>query len=87
MYSDMKKIDEVYTKKEVEDLKAWFDNAALPKLLQLDKATFIPNLKDTLDRLFQQAFITHENAKLLGGLHLIERIRAKLEGENTAGEA
>ena len=78
----MKKIEETYTRQEVEELEAWFDKAALPASLQVDKATFVPNVADTVTRLFKQAYLCYENPKLLGGLHLLERIKAKLEEEN-----
>ena len=75
----MKEIDEIYTRKEVDDLKAWFDRTPLPKSLRLDKAVFIPDVKKTVDRLFGQAYVCFENSKLLGGLNLLEKIKAKIE--------
>lgn len=83
MITKMKKTDEIYTKKEMEELKAWFSGTKLPASMQLDKATFIPDLKDTIGRLLQQADLCYENPKLQGVLRLLERIKAKLtEGEN-----
>ena len=44
-----------YTEEEIEELKKWFESQQLPGELALDKATYIPNLRDTLDRLLEQA--------------------------------
>lgn len=31
--------------------------------MQIDKAAFTPNLKDTVDMLFEQAYVCYENPK------------------------
>ena len=42
----------LYTKEELEALIAWFGNLPdCPKEIQVDKATYIPNLAETIDRL------------------------------------
>ena len=51
----MKDSNNLYTKEEIQELEHWFDSKELPKSLQLDKATYIPDLKETLHRLFLQA--------------------------------
>lgn len=38
-----------YTQEEVNELKKWFDSQELPPTMQIDKAAFTPNLKDTVD--------------------------------------
>lgn len=65
-------------RKELEELKAGFSAMTLPESLQLDKATYIPDLKDTLERLFLQADIYCENPKMQGSVLLLRRIRAVL---------
>ena len=45
----------IYKKEELKALKDWFANQDLPQGLQVDKATNIPNLKETVARLFDQA--------------------------------
>lgn len=43
-----------YTQEEVNELKKWFDSQELPPTMQIDKAAFTPNLKDTVDMLFNR---------------------------------
>lgn len=69
----------IYKKEELKTLRAWFDAQELPQSLQVDKATYIPNLKDTVDRLFGQAEACFENPKMQGCVILLENIKAKLE--------
>ncbi len=81
----MKKIDKkVYTVEEVDELKKWFDSQSLPPTMQIDKAAFTPNLKDTVDMLFEQAYVCYENPKMQGCLYLLEKIKSNLE-KNGAG--
>ncbi|HJD09949.1 hypothetical protein QVO10_09050 [Bacteroides gallinaceum] len=75
----MKDSNNLYTKEEIQELEHWFDSKELPKSLQLDKATYIPDLKETLHRLFLQADQCYENPKMQGCIYLLERIKAKLE--------
>ena len=65
----------IYKKEELKALKDWFANQGL----QVDKATNIPNLKETVARLFDQAEACFENPKMQGCLILLENIKAKLE--------
>ena len=45
----MAKIEsKLYTRDELRELEEWFKSVELPESIQLDKATYIPNLKDTL---------------------------------------
>ena len=37
-----------YTLEKLNELKEWFDTHELPIDLQLDKSTYIPDLKDTV---------------------------------------
>ena len=64
-----------YTQEEVNELKKWFDSQELPPTMQIDKAAFTPNLKDTVDMLFEQAYVCYENPKMQGCLYLLENRR------------
>ena len=76
----MAKIEtKIYTREELAELEAWFKGIQLPKSLQLDKATFIPDVRETLDRLVLQAEINCDNPKMQGPIYLLERLKAKLE--------
>ena len=46
-----------HTIEEVNELKDWFDAQQLPETMYIDKATFVPNMKETVDSLFMQAYI------------------------------
>ena len=67
-----------YTQEEVNELKKWFDSQELPPTMQIDKAAFTPNLKDTVDMLFEQAYVCYENPKMQGCLYLLEKIKSNL---------
>ena len=69
----------IYSYEELEELIRWFDDKNLPQSLQLDKATFIPDVKDTLERLIMQAEVSYSNPKIQGPIFLLERLKAKLE--------
>lgn len=76
----MAKIEnKLYTREELHELEEWFNNVQLPESIQLDKATFIPNVKDTLSRLILQAEINCDNPKMQGAIYILERLKAKLE--------
>ena len=69
----------LYTHEELLELEEWFKQIDLPESIQLDKATYGPDLKDTINRLFVQAEINYENPKMQGAIYLLERLKAKLE--------
>ena len=73
----------IYTHEELTELIRWFDNKDLPKSLQLDKAVYIPDLKDTLEKLFIQAEVNYNNPKTQGPIFLLERLKAKLQDNQT----
>lgn len=76
----MAKIEtKIYTREELAELEAWFKSIQLPESLQLDKATFILDVRETLDRLVLQAEINCDNPKMQGPIYLLERLKAKLE--------
>lgn len=49
--------------------------------MQLDSATYIPDLPDTVSRLFEQSYLYAGNPRMEGSLWLLLRIKKKLEGE------
>ena len=63
---------------ELVELNEWFDQCRLPESLQLDQAVYIPDLPDTVLRLFEQAEVCYDNPKMQGCICLLERIREKL---------
>ena len=73
----------IYKKEELKALKDWFANQDLPQGLQVDKATNIPNLKETVARLFDQAEACYENPKMQGFYWKILRQNLKAEKEST----
>ena len=68
-----------HTLQEVNELKAWFDQQKLPATLYIDKATYTPDLADTVDMLFEQAYICYENPKMQGCIKLLLMIKHLLE--------
>ena len=83
IYNMMKERKRTYTEEEVNELKKWFDSQSLPPTMQIDKAAFTPNLKDTVDMLFEQAYVCYENPKMQGCLYLLEKIKSNLEKNGT----
>ena len=72
------------TREELHELGEWFENRELPKTLQLDKATYIPNLHDTVKRLLTQSEINYNNPKMQGCIILLQRMKVKLESLSEA---
>lgn len=68
-----------YTRDELNELEEWFNGRELPEDIQLDKATYIPNVKETLKKLIVQAEINCDNPKMQGAIYLLERLKKKLE--------
>jgi hypothetical protein len=64
----------VYTIEEVDELKAWAEQAEFPAEMQLDKAVYIPDVKETVHRLIMQAGVArHQVDDLLGALRDVEQ--------------
>ena len=74
----------LYTEEELKALFKWFDDNVLPDAMQLDNATYIPNLKETLSRLKEQAALCRTMPRIQGCIILLERIKAKLENRQEA---
>lgn len=75
----VKEKKKTYTEEEVNALKQWFDARSLPQTMQIDDSAFTPDLKDTVDMLFEQAYICRENPKMQGCFYLLEKIKNNLE--------
>lgn len=70
----------LHTKEELEALIAWFKECPnCPAEIQVDKATYIPNLSETVERLAGQARICYDNPKMQGCIILMERIKEAIE--------
>ncbi|MDD6892145.1 MAG: hypothetical protein PUD47_08755 [Bacteroidales bacterium] len=74
-----RKNERTTSKEELEAMKAWLDSHPLPDALQLDEATYIPDLKTTVGRLMTQAYLCHENPSMQGSILLLRRIVALLQ--------
>lgn len=74
-----------HTIEEIQELQAWFESITgkLPDTMQIDSSAFTPNLKETIDMLFEQAYICYENPKMQGCILLLKKIKANLENSNT----
>lgn len=77
----MKKQANVYTLEEVDALKRWFDEQGnnIPSEMAIEKSTYSPNLKLTIQMLFEQAYICYNNPKMQGCLLLLEKIKSNIE--------
>ena len=69
---------------ELHELEEWFDKQDLPEELQLDKATYIPHLRDTIKRLLIQSRLNYNNPKMQGCIILLQHLKAKLESLSVA---
>lgn len=77
----MKVEKRTHTIEEINELKAWFEPrlAELPETMQIDSSAFTPDLKETIDMLFDQAYICYENPKMQGCIWLLKKIKKNLE--------
>ena len=66
---------------EINELKSWFEanQEKLPQTMQIDSSAFSPDLRDTIDMLFEQAYICYENPKMQGCIRFLKKIRKNLE--------
>lgn len=64
---------------DIQQLKDWFDAASLPESLILDNGYNIPNLKYTLERIFDNIGQSLDNRNKTGDFYLLETIKHKLE--------
>ena len=70
-----------HTLEEINELKSWFEanQEKLPETMQIDSSAFSPDLRDTIDMLFEQAYICYENPKMQGGIRFLKKIKKNLE--------
>jgi hypothetical protein len=47
--------------------------------MQIDSSAFSPDLRDTIDMLFEQAYICYENPKMQGCIRFLKKIKKNLE--------
>lgn len=82
----MKKKANVYTLEEVDALKRWFDEQGnnIPSEMAIEKSTYSPNLRLTIQMLFEQAYICYNNPKMQGCLLLLEKIKSNLENNQSS---
>ena len=69
------------TIEELNELRAWFNAQELPATMYIDKATYTPDLRSTIDMLFDQSYLYYENPKMQGSILLLRRIKASIENE------
>ena len=70
-----------HTIEEIDELKNWFiDNKdKLLQTMQIDSSAFTPDLKETIDMLFDQAYICYENPKMQGCILILKKIKKNIE--------
>ncbi len=74
----------IYTREELNTLEEWFNTHELPKELQLNKSTFIPNVSETVRRLLIQSKIYVDNSKMQGSIQILQDLKEKLESDSVA---
>lgn len=70
-----------YSQEEVRELINWFNNYDLPQSLQINTATYCPDLKATINAVRNQAIKHHENRIFNYAVRLLYEIKNKLENE------
>lgn len=70
-----------HTLEEIDELKNWFEanREKLPPSMQIDSSAFTPGLSETVDMLFEQAYICYENPKMQGCIRLLKKIKGNME--------
>ena len=70
-----------HTLEEINELKSWFEanQEKLPQTMQIDSSAFSPDLRDTIDMLFEQAYICYDNPKMQGCIRFLKKIKKNLE--------
>ena len=71
----------IHTIEEIDELREWFEKLKnrLPETMQIDSSAYTPNLKETINMLFDQAYICYENPKMQGCIYLLKKIKKNLE--------
>lgn len=70
----------IFSKEELKELTDWFKERldALPESLQVDDATFVNDLRQTVEYYLRLVELYHDKRTFSGQLYLLERIRKKL---------
>ena len=70
-----------HTNEEILELKTWFESITekLPETMQIDKSTYTPNLKRTVNILLEQIHIFHKNPKMQGSILILKKIKKNIE--------
>ena len=70
----------IFSKEELNELTDWFNERKdkLPETLQVDDATFVKDLRQTVDYYLRLVELYHDKRAISGKLYLLERIRKKL---------
>ena len=71
----------IHTTEEIDELREWFEKVKnrLPETMQIDSSAYTPNLKETINMLFDQAYICYENPKMQGCIYLLKKIKKNME--------
>ena len=71
----------IHTIEDIDELREWFEKVKnrLPETMQIDSSAYTPNLKETINMLFDQAYICYENPKMQGCIYLLKKIKKNLE--------
>lgn len=71
----------IHTIEEIDELREWFEKVKtrLPETMLIDSSAYTPNLKETINMLFEQAYICYENPKMQGCIYLLKKIKKNLE--------
>ena len=67
-----------YTKKEVEELVAWFENNEYPHSINLGNGIKIEDMEKTVKQLSHLALTQHENRNFCGPITMLFQIREKI---------
>lgn len=69
---------------EIDELKKWFDDNRdiIPNNMQIDSSAFTPNLPETINMLFEQAYICYDNPKMQGCIMLLKKIKENIDKGN-----
>lgn len=69
-----------HTLEEINELKHWFEanQDKLPQTMQINSSAFTPDLPETIDMLFEQAYICYENPRMQGCIWLLQKIKENL---------
>lgn len=70
-----------YSPEEIDELKEWFDTHqdTIPQDMYIEESIYTPNLKETITRLFEQAYIYCSNPKMQGCIVLLQKIKSNIE--------